>query len=489
MNAGDKGDGRQFSVSPEEVSHMRRFIIFFLIGICLWSSVCQSETVENTYIWAPQGEVCYFEKDGLIGLMKTNGEVLIEPRFTNTKPFYFNIAVVEENGLLGAITDKGEVLIEPVHQWDALYFMGTAINKIMHHETLIYEKERKFGFVTLDGVIHEEVWDYISPFVGGTAVVKRNNQYNLIDTQGRILCQEWYSKINYDYDQLSSSFLAQDAQGKYGALGPAGEVLVSFEWDYIGKADDCYIVGKDEKKGILNSKGELRATLEWDDISSFYVKSGDPLMARKGGKWGFIDLDGNQVIPFLWDNVYAFSQGVAKVETDNLSGFINKEGEYVIPLQRMVTDDYFDSDETVCFTDINDINQWGYMDRNGNILCKVNYQHYMGEPIKQEGLSVVIKGKKDGYMDIYGNMVFPFQWELADGFSNGLAFVGDGEAWAVINNKGEYVTDYIWAMPGCFEQYDEMLLSKVCMRTDTGFVEGYIDQNGQPICGVKLPVW
>ncbi|MBP5169749.1 MAG: hypothetical protein ILP14_11205, partial [Oscillospiraceae bacterium] len=60
------------------------------------------------------------------------------------------------------------------------------------------------------------------------------------------------------------------------------------------------------------------------------------------------------------------------------------------------------------------------------------------------------------------------------------------EAWAVINNKGEYVTDYIWAMPGCFEQYDEMLLSKVCMRTDTGFVEGYIDQDGQPICGIKL---
>ena len=212
---------------------MRKTIILLLIGICLWIPVCRCEIVENTYIWAPQGEVCYFEKDGLIGLMKTNGEVLIEPRFTNAKPFYFNIAVVEENGLLGAITDKGKVLIEPVHQWDALYFMCTAINKIMHHETLIYEKERKFGFVTLDGVIHEAVWDHISPFVGGTAIVKRNNQYNLIDTQGRILCQEWYSKINFDYDQLSSSLLAQDAQGKYGALGPAGEVLVSFEWDYV----------------------------------------------------------------------------------------------------------------------------------------------------------------------------------------------------------------------------------------------------------------
>lgn len=466
---------------------MLKILILLFLGVCLWSPICRCEAIEN-YIWASQGEVCYFEKDGLIGLMHNNGEVLIEPRFTEVNPFYFNIAVVEENGLLGAITNKGEILIEPVHQWEGLYFVSTAINKTMYHETLIYQKERKYGFVTLDGVIHEAVWDYISPFVGGTAIVKRNNQYNLIDIQGRILCQEWYSKISFDYDQSTSSFLAQDAQGKYGALGLTGEILVSFEWNSIRKADDCYIVGKDGKKGILNSNGELRAALIWDDISSLYVKSGDPLIAQKDGKCGFIDMDGNQVIPFLWDKVYAFSQGVAKVEINNLSGFINKDGKYVIPLQKIITDDYFDSDETIRFTDINNIDQWGFMDRNGNVLCEVSYQYYYGKPIKQEGLSVVINSGKVSYMNIHGEMLFPFQWEHADVFSNGLAFVGNGEAYAIINNRGEYLTDYIWAMPGCFEKYDDMVLSKVSTQTNIGLLEGYINENGQPICGIKEPI-
>ena len=402
---------------------MRKFIILLLIGICLWSPVCRGEAIEDSYIWAPQGNVCYFERNELIGLMQTNGDVLIEPRFTKVNPFYFDIAVVEEKGLLGAITSKGEVLIEPIHQWEALYFVITAKNKIMYHEALIYQKERKYGFVTLAGVIHEAIWDYISPFVDGIAIVKRNDQYNLIDTQGRILCQKWYSKISFDYERKSSSFIAQDVQGKYGVLEPSGKVLISFEWDNIWKADDCYIVEKDAQKGILNNEGALRVPLCWDDISSLYVGKGDPLIATKKGKSGFIDRDGHAVTPFLWDKVYAFSQGIAKVEMDGLSGYINKDGAYVIPLQKMDTDDYYDLDGTIRYTDIKDSNQWGFMDINGNILCKINYKFYYGETIKQEGLSAVIKTGKVGYMDVNGTIVLPFQWENAYGFSNGLAFV------------------------------------------------------------------
>lgn len=91
-------------------------------------------------------------------------------------------------------------------------------------------------------------------------------------------------------------------------------------------------------------------------------------------------------------------------------------------------------------------------------------------------------------MDIHGEMLFPFQWEHADVFSNELAFVGNGEAYAIINNRGEYLTDYIWAMPGCFEKYDDMVLSKVSMQTNIGLLEGYVNENGQLICGIKEPI-
>lgn len=467
---------------------MKRKHLFITVLLCLSFILSAKAELDNqiTYQWANQREVCYFEKDGLIGLMQANGKMLLEPRFTKVSPFYFNIAVVEENGLLGAITSEGEILVDPVQQWDSLYFPITANDNVMHHEVLEYEKDRKYGFVTLDGNIHEAVWDYISPFVNGTAIVKSNGQYNLINTQGMLLCPEWYAKINFDYEQLSSTFLAQDNQGKYGALGPAGEVLLSFEWDSIKKADDCYIVEKEKKKGILNSNGELRTSLNWDNISSLYVENGDPLIAQKDGKYGFIDLDGNEVIPFLWDKVYAFSQGIAKVEKDHLYGYINKGGEYIIPLQKMNSYDYFDSDDTVRFVDIEDPDQWGYMDRNGNVLCKVNYQYYTGVPIKQEGLNVVTENGKAGYMEINGEMAIPFQWEYAYGFSEGFAFVSDGKAYAMINKNGDFITDYIWTMPGSFEKYDEAILAKVSIQTDTGFAEGYINQEGKPICGIKL---
>ena len=50
-------------------------------------------------------------------------------------------------------------------------------------------------------------------------------------------------------------------------------------------------------------------------------------------KYGFIDKSGKVVIEPQFDNVSAFSEGLAKVEKDDKWGFIDKNGKVVVEPQ------------------------------------------------------------------------------------------------------------------------------------------------------------
>ena len=47
--------------------------------------------------------------------------------------------------------------------------------------------------------------------------------------------------------------------------------------------------------------------------------------------YGYIDKDENLVIPFLFDQAFHFSGGLAAVGLDGKCGYINKSGEFMIP--------------------------------------------------------------------------------------------------------------------------------------------------------------
>jgi hypothetical protein len=50
---------------------------------------------------------------------------------------------------------------------------------------------------------------------------------------------------------------------------------------------------------------------------------------KKWEKWGFIDVEGNEVIPFLYDFVGHFHRGVSEVVRGKNMFFINHRGDRV----------------------------------------------------------------------------------------------------------------------------------------------------------------
>lgn len=152
----------------------------------------------------------------------------------------------------------------------------------------------------------------------------------------------------------------------------------------------------------------------------------------------------------------------------NIQGFIH-EGELV----------YYDASGEMQQWD----NRWSFSD--GLAMVKKNGKHgYInqeGEVISRpqwdlavsfsEGLAMVRKEDKWGYINQAGEVVIEPQWDLAVSFSEGLAWVRKGDKYGYINQAGEILGEQLWDAAGYFDEG----LAKV--RKD-GKV-GYIDTTGE----------
>lgn len=261
------------------------------------------------------------------------------------------------------------------------------------------------------------------------------------------------------------------------------------EWDEIAwqKTDDSFAVKKEGKYGIVDRAGRLIAQPVWDRLAFSSVP--DMICAEKDGKFCYIDRRGNIVLMGAWEEAEAFSAaGLAWVYANGKYGFVKPDGQFAFPMQSRALYTYFDAENQCVLYESG--RMWGYMNAQGQVLCKVNYDSLV-ENGKQlfEGLCVV--GNKEsqwGYMDAQGEMVIPFQYHNAENFSSGFAFVStNGKTYGVINAQGEKITDEIWATHEQYRLLGDQLLALVSYGTAEDRQRGYINTQGEIVCGIKLP--
>ena len=113
----------------------------------------------------------------------------------------------------------------------------------------------------------------------------------------------------------------------------------------------------------------------------------------KGGKWGYSN-GFSIVIPTMYDEIFAFKEGLASVEIGEKCGYIDKENNLVIPLMY---------DTAMSFS---------------------------------EGLAMVCVGEKCGYINKNNEMVIEPQFDAATAFEGGEAKVKKDGKWATLLKDG-----------------------------------------------------
>lgn len=176
---------------------------------------------------------------------------------------------------------------------------------------------------------------------------------------------------------------------------------------------------KDANSGKFGFKDETGKTI----ISPKYVSAetfSEGLAAVSTGNenYGYIDLNGTEVIPLIYHNSQDFKNGFALVtmydkKKNHKRGFVDKTGKLVVPIKY---DELYNFSDGVALFQLG--KKYGFLDENGQEISSSSKYDYFGYLI--HGRSLVVKNGKSGYIDKMCKEVIPLKYD------NGEPFTAEG---------------------------------------------------------------
>lgn len=122
---------------------------------------------------------------------------------------------------------------------------------------------------------------------------------------------------------------------RFGFINTVGKEVVPPQYSWANDFSDglAFVETTDAKKYFIDKNGKIKINLaKYDKVYSF---SEGLSCVMSQGKYGFIDLNGNEVIPLVFDYVIGFyefrfnSNGIVGVALDDKYGIIDRTGKYV----------------------------------------------------------------------------------------------------------------------------------------------------------------
>lgn len=226
-------------------------------------------------------------------------------------------------------------------------------------------------------------------------------------------------------------------------------------------------------------------------------------IVEKDNKWGFVDKQGKEVIPLIYDAVIDFKQGYASVKPagEKIYIDIDKTGKKVtIPPyyddsyekadRRLagisdnepfddLSNDYPSDKENVKILCYPNYNKCHAMNRRGKILVSLQAGYEEIDDFSNDGLARVRKNNKWGFVSKLGEEVIPVKYDRANAFSEGLTMVGQKNTYYIIDENGEIITTLTFDL----DEFGYFNNGKITVEKDKKV--GVIDKYGKIIIPIE----
>jgi len=408
-------------------------------------------------------------------------ESLIPPTFEFDNVFSFSddgFASVETNGKWGVVNAAGRLVIPTIYE----YSPGVLFEGFFDGLSVVMQDD-KYGYINDEGnVIIPLEYEYGSNFKNGFADVRIDGKYGIIDTNGTVV-------VPFEYDLLSvlpTNLAIVEKVGKYGIIDMAGNEVVPYIYEYISALPfdfnydyHLFAFRQNGKDALADLTGNLLTNYAYEYIDFFF--EGLALMRKETGKWGYIDVNGAEVIPAVYDNGSRFYHGLASVTKGDVDSFIDltgtlafegnalgfydsyyltllsddngkwgaldRNGKLVVPIEY---DDIYIYDDVIIWANNRAEQLSGYFDKDGNAVISLRNPNggYSSEPA--EGLIGLEKNNKWGYVDYTGNIVIDFEYDAVGSFSAGFAPVQKDGMWGYIDKSGQIIIAFDYDDVQCF---------------------------------------
>jgi hypothetical protein len=266
------------------------------------------------------GGVAIVSRDLKYGVIDRDGRAVVRLRFEMIRPadsvFHDNRALVIAYGKKGFVGRAGTITIPPAFD-EALPFSDGLAPVVRDHLT---------GYIDTTGrmVIRPSPWT-AERFHRGRAVVQVGGKYGYIDRSGAYVARP-------QFDDARAFTVDDRAEAWKGPIH--GFVDLSGHWseppiDEIQRLDDSLSVGiVAGRKGLVRrASGEMIREYRWPELGLF--SEGLAHVRGSNGRLGFIDLEGQLVIPAQFLRVGRFDRGLCKATTRNTLGYIDHHGSWV----------------------------------------------------------------------------------------------------------------------------------------------------------------
>lgn len=284
------------------------------------------------------------EQEGSYGFVNQQGKLVIPPVYLDGGAFGSGLAPVamettgsvgdqwlfqqlelevsqENNELVtryGFVSQGGQMVIAPV--FTHAYSFSEDLAAVLLPTGF-------WGFVDTRGnlaIYQDYLW--VGDFSGGYAVVQTGAGFGVIDCYGREVVPPSFT----DIIGTGSLYFVSRGAG-YALLDVAGRMYTNFIYeDPSPFVDGLALVEWEGKRVYLNEIGSVVISGDYTQGFSFQESLA---WVRKEGAYQFIDTSGTPYLTNLssYSQVMSFSEGYARVKSGIYYGFVNKEGEAVLP--------------------------------------------------------------------------------------------------------------------------------------------------------------
>jgi hypothetical protein len=191
---------------------------------------------------------------------------------------------------------------------------------------------------------------------------------------------------------------------------------------------------REGRRGYIDADGNVVVPLIYDadGIMGYFWTDRARIFDCDKKRYGYLDLDGNPVIPPQYRQCEEFSGDRAWVMNDDGRwGVTDKMGRPITEcIYRKHSRYRFQEGRWLCSPQHPETSKHGLMDQEGNMVLPFSYEHGL---LFSEGLVAVKMGENTGFIDIQGHVVIePVFWRDQN-FQEGLAGVALGERLAPTN--------------------------------------------------------
>ncbi|MBE5821399.1 MAG: WG repeat-containing protein [Clostridiales bacterium] len=354
-------------------------IIAIIIGVVISLNTGSSEiekielSNEYSYIGNFSDGLAYVvsDKDNKCGYVDENGKIVIPCIYDSANKFSEGLALVKYNGEFSFIDKSGETIISNV------------------------DIDDNFG-------------ESISYFSNGRALVRRNEKYGYIDKIGEEIIPCQYL-LALPFENNFAFVVYENKERAY--INTYGDEVITFydsETQAVPFSEGLAVIEENEEWNVINEYGE--SVIEYKDgyniphiLNYLYNDFQDGMiLITHNEKAGYMNSQGEIVIPCIYDGGTKFENGKAFVGKDNKILVIDKEGN-----ENKIADNKYIVE--------------GFKD----ILIVANTKEY----------GMLVDNEKYGCIDKEGKKILPCEYDEISGFIDGVATAKKDNKWYILKIK------------------------------------------------------